>query len=434
MDLWTSTVVSAVAFLTCLSTTWPPVGGAVYPHIYTQMDRAVLSLLWIALCVEMESTGPPRDSGVGRRERPLNRTVVLHDYMMFLYRSLSDLHRGDAHFPRGGGSANTATSFVDEGADLPSWESGQYYIFDLSNLPRMDELVKAELRILRKPALDLLSVLTNGGNCYTIRLYSCAPEPASDRQLLASQTVDILDGNLPKWEVFDVWPSIGAHQQNPKQLTQVCFHLLVLSELTNEVADPSLLGLGRLTRPPQERALLVAFSHGDTSDNLFREIMKMNNEGGVFRFPKRFPKDEKIRRRRYHQRALSKRSPGGRGGGGAVAGSSGGKAGRRRTRCGRKPLHVNFKDLGWDDWIIAPLDYVAYHCDGLCDFPLRSHLEPTNHAVIQTLMNSIHPGLSPPSCCVPSKLSPISILYIDAGNNVVYKQYEDMVVESCGCR
>ncbi|KQK81019.1 hypothetical protein AAES_88804 [Amazona aestiva] len=25
-------------------------------------------------------------------------------------------------------------------------------------------------------------------------------------------------------------------------------------------------------------------------------------------------------------------------------------------RASKKPLHVNFKELGWDDWIIAPLD------------------------------------------------------------------------------
>ncbi|KAI4817738.1 hypothetical protein KUCAC02_011117 [Chaenocephalus aceratus] len=39
----------------------------------------------------------------------------------------------------------------------------------------------------------------------------------------------------------------------------------------------------------------------------------------------------------------------------------------------------------------------------------------------------MNPSNMPPSCCAPSKLSPISILYIDSGNNVVYKQYEDMV-------
>uniref|UniRef100_UPI0032E938BF Growth/differentiation factor 5 n=1 Tax=Homo sapiens TaxID=9606 RepID=UPI0032E938BF len=105
-----------------------------------------------------------------------------------------------------------------------------------------------------------------------------------------------------------------------------------------------------------------------------------------------------------------------------------------KARCSRKALHVNFKDMGWDDWIIAPLEYEAFHCEGLCEFPLRSHLEPTNHAVIQTLMNSMDPESTPPTCCVPTRLSPISILFIDSANNVVYKQYEDMVVESCGCR
>ncbi|KAB0402809.1 hypothetical protein E2I00_014752 [Balaenoptera physalus] len=52
----------------------------------------------------------------------------------------------------------------------------------------------------------------------------------------------------------------------------------------------------------------------------------------------------------------------------------------------------------------------------------------------KTLLNSMAPDAAPASCCVPARLSPISILYIDAANNVVYKQYEDMVVEACGCR
>uniref|UniRef100_A0A8C4DUE5 Growth differentiation factor 7 n=2 Tax=Dicentrarchus labrax TaxID=13489 RepID=A0A8C4DUE5_DICLA len=404
------------------------------------MDRAVLALLWVALCVGMEwtRTGALRsgslrrtDPSVGRRDRPVNDTVVLHDYMVFLYRTLSKLQRRDMNVSRGAGFANTVTSFVDQGKDLPSWESGQRYIFDLSSLPRMDELVEAELRILRKPAVDLLSVLTTGGNLYNIRLYSCSPKGASDRQLLDSRTVEVLDGGLPRWEVFDVWSSMKARQRNPTEPTQACFHLLALSELTHEAADPLLLGLGRHARLPQERALLVAFSHAGPNDNLFKEMMeKMKNEGGGFRLSKPLkpiPKAEKMHRK-HRQRALSKRSFGGTGGG------TGGKTGHRRNRCSRKPLHVNFKGLGWDDWIIAPLDYEAHHCDGVCGFPLRSHLEPTNHAVIQTLLNSMDPDISPPSCCVPSKLSPISILYIDSGNNVVYKQYEDMVVESCGCR
>ncbi|XP_042292969.1 growth/differentiation factor 6-A [Thunnus maccoyii] len=407
-----------------------------------QMDRAAASLLWFALWVGMGWTGAPRsasprrtDTSMRRKDQSVNGSVVLHDYMLYLYRTLSKLQPRDIHISRGAGFANTVTSFVDQGKDQPSWESGQRYIFDLSSLPRMDELVEAELRILRKPAADLLTVLTTGGNLYNIHLYSCSP---SNRQLLDSRTVEVLDSSLPKWEVFDVWSSMKARQRNPTEPLQACFHLLALSELTNEVADPLLLGLDRQTRLAQEKALLVAFSHTDTSDNLFRDhiMEKIKNEAGGFRLPKPLKltlKHEK-KHQRQHQRALSKRSFGETGQGAAAGGGNGGKTGRRRIRCSRKSLHVNFRDLGWDDWIIAPLDYEAHHCDGVCDFPLRSHLEPTNHAVIQTLMNSMDPDISPSSCCVPSKLSPISILYIDAGNNVVYRQYEDMVVESCGCR
>lgn len=309
-------------------------------------------------------------------------------------------------------------------SDLPSWESGQRYIFDLSSLVRVEELVEAELRILRKPPTDLLTALTTGGNLYNIRLYSCSPEGTSERQLLDSRTVEVLDGGLPRWEVFDVWFSMKAHLRNPTDPPQACFHLLATSEVTNEAADPLLLGLGRHARPPQEKALLVTFLHTDTSGNLFTEIIEKR-----LQIPQKLvPTGEKKKRSNGH-RNVSKRSFDALG----RRGAAGRRSGRRRTRCSRKPLRVNFKDLGWDDWIIAPLDYEAHHCEGVCDFPLRAHLEPTNHAVIQTLMNSIDPDISPPSCCVPSKLSPISILYIDSGGNVVYKQYEDMVVESCGC-
>nr|ABG00200.1 Univin [Paracentrotus lividus] len=102
--------------------------------------------------------------------------------------------------------------------------------------------------------------------------------------------------------------------------------------------------------------------------------------------------------------------------------------------CQRHRLFVSFRDVGWEDWIIAPMGYQAYYCDGECPFPLGERLNGTNHAIIQTLVNSIDSRAVPKVCCAPTKLSGISMLYFDNNENVVLRQYEDMVVEACGCR
>ncbi len=298
--------------------------------------------------------------------------------------------------------------------------------------------MEVELRVLRRPPPDVLSLLSTGGNLYRLLLHTCSlPGSSNQPLLLTSRTIDLLDTSSATWDVFDVGTSLKTHlklHRTTEGSKPLCFSISTVSDTNNEVVHPGMLGLSHEDQQTHERALLVAFTRARRKENLFREIREKIKAMKSRKFPNPGP-DHGIkghpRHRRRRQTALAGRS----GVGPATGGAGGGKGGgRRRTRCSRKPLHVNFKELGWDDWIIAPLDYEAYHCEGLCDFPLRSHLEPTNHAIIQTLMNSMDPESTPPSCCVPSKLSPISILYIDSGNNVVYKQYEDMVVESCGCR
>lgn len=106
----------------------------------------------------------------------------------------------------------------------------------------------------------------------------------------------------------------------------------------------------------------------------------------------------------------------------------------RKDNCRRHTLYVDFNDVGWDDWIIAPPGYNAYFCHGDCPFPLPDHLNATNHAIVQTLVNSANPASVPRACCVPSELSSISMLYKDQNDNVVLHTYRDMVVEGCGCR
>lgn len=105
-----------------------------------------------------------------------------------------------------------------------------------------------------------------------------------------------------------------------------------------------------------------------------------------------------------------------------------------RENCRRHPLYVDFADVGWNDWIVAPPGYDAFYCHGDCPFPLADHLNSTNHAIVQTLVYSTKPSMVPKACCVPTALSSISMLYLDEENKVVLKNYQDMAVLGCGCR
>ncbi|NXD31849.1 GDF3 factor, partial [Spelaeornis formosus] len=102
--------------------------------------------------------------------------------------------------------------------------------------------------------------------------------------------------------------------------------------------------------------------------------------------------------------------------------------------CKPRRLYISFSDVGWENWIIAPQGYLANYCRGECPFPLAAELNSSNHAVLQTMVHSLDPRGTPQPCCVPVRLSPISILYYDNSDNVVLRHYEDMVVDECGCR
>ncbi|XP_038627733.1 embryonic growth/differentiation factor 1-like [Tachyglossus aculeatus] len=102
--------------------------------------------------------------------------------------------------------------------------------------------------------------------------------------------------------------------------------------------------------------------------------------------------------------------------------------------CRPHQLYVSFRDVGWHDWIIAPRGFMANYCRGSCPFPLATQLNSVNHAILQSLMHSVAPAQTPLPCCIPVRLSPISVLFYDNGDNVVLRHYEDMVVDECGCR
>uniref|UniRef100_A0A3Q2U069 Growth differentiation factor 5 n=1 Tax=Fundulus heteroclitus TaxID=8078 RepID=A0A3Q2U069_FUNHE len=356
----------------------------------------------------------PQRGVTNRRQKPGDKQplVTPHDYMLSLYWSLSsgELNGSALHEA---GLANTITSFVDKGHD----DRGpvlrrQRYQFNISSLER-DGLLGAELRVLRKHASEPRSAAEErgGGSNPLLRLYTCASGKHKAALLQTRTAEDLLSAFSNRWEVFDINKVFkGLRSQQEQRSQQLCFELEALEHRGGRPLDLRTLGFSRLGRTNKEKAFLLAFGKSKKRDLFYNEIKARSGHDNKTVYEYLF--NQRRMRRNFPQPQATKTKP----------------------RCHRRRLHVNFKEMGWDDWIIAPLEYDAYHCDGACDFPIRSHLEPTNHAIIQTLINSMDPEATPPTCCVPTRLSPISILYIDSANNVVYKQYEEMVVESCGCR
>ncbi|XP_076256703.1 bone morphogenetic protein 10-like [Rhynchophorus ferrugineus] len=107
----------------------------------------------------------------------------------------------------------------------------------------------------------------------------------------------------------------------------------------------------------------------------------------------------------------------------------------KRNNCKRRPLYINFSEIEYDLWIVQPAGYDAYQCQGRCFYPVAEHLSPTKHAIMQALVHSVNPLKASRSCCVPTLLDSISILYIDDKGVLTYRYaYKDMVVLECGCR
>ncbi|KAL3888103.1 hypothetical protein ACJMK2_000485 [Sinanodonta woodiana] len=100
------------------------------------------------------------------------------------------------------------------------------------------------------------------------------------------------------------------------------------------------------------------------------------------------------------------------------------------SQCQRHPMNVNFKTLGWDNFIIAPSGYNAYYCAGECPLQL-ANFNSTRHAQIQGLTSAKNPKIPKP-CCVPTKLSSLQVLYT-VNFNVKNEHWKDMIVDACGC-
>lgn len=105
--------------------------------------------------------------------------------------------------------------------------------------------------------------------------------------------------------------------------------------------------------------------------------------------------------------------------------------------CCKRQFYVNFKDIGWNDWIIAPSGYHANYCEGDCPSHIASITGSTlsfhSTVISHYRMRGYSPFQNLRSCCVPTRLRAMSMLYYNEEQKIIKKDIQNMIVEECGC-
>ncbi|XP_067851065.1 bone morphogenetic protein 2-like [Heptranchias perlo] len=101
-----------------------------------------------------------------------------------------------------------------------------------------------------------------------------------------------------------------------------------------------------------------------------------------------------------------------------------------QIQCCRRSLHVSFEEIGWSDWIRAPLSYNAFYCDGTC--PQKYKLA-TMHTLIKSKMNRLSNGAIPAPCCVPASYEPLTLLHFNSNSKLTLTAFDNMIVSRCHC-
>lgn len=401
-------------------------------HERQEVEHEILSLLGLP-----DRPPPPsrsRSRSGAHASHPHARRARLHhhlaasapQFLLDVYQSLEEasslLHRRDmAHLQGDFNLTGNDQAAIDESDVIMTFtshskhvsglrhERGKRLWFDLSEVPAGEGIMGAELRLYQRPAPRDAPVVGDG--TYTISAYLVTSVEHGEKELEFVDAVNTTHSNQG-WHVFNM-----------------------TGPFTNWVAFPnSNLGLYLSVRSSERpghdlRAEDIGLVSGSGSGAGGEE----EKQPFMAAFLKASPANAKVRTTRDTGRRRLKKADATASEPNLPRNPFADRSLWSARTCQIKNLYVSFKDLDWQDWIIAPDGYAAFYCSGECNFPLNAHMNATNHAIVQTLVHLINPTAVPKPCCVPTKLTPISVLYFLDDSNVVLKKYKNMVVKSCGC-
>lgn len=271
-------------------------------------------------------------------------------------------------------------------------ERGSRVWFDTSEVSRDLTLMMGELRLYQRQ-VDVLNVSRHGG-------WSSHSHHVNVEKDGTVFTVSV-------YSVVSVEEESGEHRElelltaiNTTQDYVGWLEMNVTSTLGEWIADSShnhglYISVRSVNRPEHEIRLeelgLVTRETGLEDDDQMQPFLV-----GFFKGQDRI-RPTKSQRAAHHHRNRTKRNVASGGGKRKKAAESQRSLPFYEPRptdaqsCQIQQLYVSFKDLKWNDWIIAPDGYGAFYCSGECNFPMNSHMNATNHAIVQTLVHLLHP-------------------------------------------
>ncbi|KAJ0019167.1 hypothetical protein NQD34_006736 [Periophthalmus magnuspinnatus] len=377
------------------------------------MEYSAMLVVLLSLC-----------SGLGSGQR--NETFKYPLYMMQLYRAFKISDSSLFTDPRLEMTAPNSNSVLSLTAKVCHQAGARWTMtFDLSSVSSNEHMQSAELRV-RLPAFSASARATV--DLYHSRTPSCSQHsPSCREQRIMLGTFDTAPAHSSSsWKVFNVsgflqewrggalaWESSEDYEEG----SGAAGGRLVLGEP----------GQRKVSYVTTNRVTMVIFSRqsipsvGQPTYSLIQTVQnskyvgrsRTERPGG--RRHKRNRLDHK--RLRTSDRAISVGAP---------------EESEPRPLCSRVDMWVDFDLIGWDAWIVYPKRYNAYRCEGECPTPLDDSFSPTNHAYMQSLLHHHQPGRVSCPSCVPTRLSPLSMLYYDS-DDLALHHHEDMVVEECGC-
>uniref|UniRef100_A0A3P9LGC1 Bone morphogenetic protein 7a n=1 Tax=Oryzias latipes TaxID=8090 RepID=A0A3P9LGC1_ORYLA len=300
--------------------------------------------------------------------------------------------------------ADTVMSFVnlnDEDEEVLSHSRAWQFRFDISSVPEGEVITAAELRIYK----DFVEGHSDK-ETFIVSVFHVLEEPLNrEKKLLLLDQRDAW-ASEEGWLVFDLTSTSSAWLVRSEQNLQL---RLALEDSRGQERNPHLAGLVTSSGPKDKQPFVVVFFKASEVRYRSARSAHKGRQGN------------RSKPQRTSQDAMK------------AAEAAADSLGFSKEGCKKHELYVSFRDLGWQDWIIAPEGYAAYYCEGECAFPLNSYMNATNHAIVQTLVHFINPETVPKPCCAPTQLHGISVLYFDDSSNVILKKYRNMVVRACGC-